>query len=317
MPAKLKLPQFGKLELLKRLKLSNLPTPKNKFLFFLLVAAAFFILYFLFVKKIFPFNLDYLSPRDIAKHYEKTPAPLVPTPTPTPKPLTFAEMNVLYGPCVYLPTLMYHHIQEASAAAEKKQTSLTVDTEYFQKQMQYLKNKEYQTLTMKDLVSFFDNGTPVPKKSILITFDDGYDDFYSNAFPILKELGFKSTIFVPTGLIDNPGYLSWTQILEMSSTGLIFVANHTWSHKNVGSNKDVVRNEINTADFQLSEKSLNFPKVFAYPYGVASKFGEEVLKELDYKLGFTTNHGTALCKKLRLELPRIRIGNVDLSNYGF
>lgn len=283
-----------------------------------MAAVAFFVLHFLFVKKIFPFNLDYLSPREIAKNYEKTPAPSVaPTPTPTPKPLTFAEMNALYGPCVYLPTLMYHHIQSASVAAEKKQISLTTDIKYFHNQMQYLKDKGYQTLRMTNLIDFFDNGVTIPKKSVLLTFDDGYDDFYQNVFPILKEFGFQATIFVPTGLMDNPGYLSWRELQEIVSSSLVFVANHTWSHKNVGSNKEVVKMEITTGDFQLSEKGLNLSKVFAYPYGAASKYGEEVLKDLEYKLAFTTKPGTTLCKKLRLELPRVRIGNIELKSYGW
>jgi peptidoglycan/xylan/chitin deacetylase (PgdA/CDA1 family) len=284
-------------------------------LFLLLAGAAFFILYSLFIKGIFPFNLNYLSPHDIAKNYE-IPLPS-PTPTPTPKPLTFAEMNALYGPCVYLPTLMYHHVQPASVAAEKEQAALTTDEVYFRQQMQYLKDKNYQTISMINLIDFFDNGGTISKKSILLTFDDGYDDFYQYAFPILKEFGFRATVFVPTGLMDNPGYLTWPQIQEMVSSGLIFVANHTWSHKNVGTNKDIVKMEITTADFQLSEKGLNSPKVFAYPYGNASQYGKEVLENLEYKLAFTTKAGSTLCKKLRLELPRTRIGNINLSSYGF
>jgi peptidoglycan/xylan/chitin deacetylase (PgdA/CDA1 family) len=271
----------------------------------LLAVAAFFILYFLFTKRIFP--------------YEKVPvpSPVVATPTPTPRPLTFAEMNALYGPCVYLPALMYHHVQPASVAAEKKQTSLTTDTAYFRNQMQYLKDKGYQTVSMINLIDFFDNAGTISKKSVLLTFDDGYSDFFDYAFPVLKEYGFMATVFVPTGLVDNPGYLTWQQIQEMVSGGLISIANHTWSHKNVGANKDIVKTEIITADFQLSEKGLNSPKVFAYPYGNTSQYGEGVLENLEYKLAFTTKGGSTLCKKLRLELPRIRMGNLNLSSYGF
>jgi peptidoglycan/xylan/chitin deacetylase (PgdA/CDA1 family) len=313
MRGKSKLRRSGKSALPKQRRQNKLPASKNKFLFFLLAVTAFFVFLFLFNRKVFPFN--YLSPLEIVKQYE-IPAPTV-TPTPTPRPLTFAEMNALYGPCVYLPTLMYHHIQSSSAAAEKKQTSLTVDTESFRNQMQYLKDKGYQTVSMANLADFFDNGVMIPSKSILLTFDDGYDDFYLNAFPILRELGLQSTVFVPTGLMDNPGYLSWKEIKEVASSGLVFIANHTWSHKNVGANKEEVKMEITTGDVQLSEKGLNSPRVFAYPYGNSSSFGEEVLSGLEYKLAFTTKAGTALCKKLRLELPRVRIGNVELKSYGW
>ncbi|MGD0523379.1 MAG: polysaccharide deacetylase family protein [Candidatus Microgenomates bacterium] len=239
-----------------------------------------------------------------------------PTPSPTPKPLTFAQMNSLYGPCVFLPTLMYHHIQDAKAAADKKQTALTVDTDFFRQQMQYLKDKGYVSATANDLINFFNNGTKIPAKSILITIDDGYDDFYLNALPILREMGFTATVFVPTGLVNNPGYLSWDQIESAAGQG-IFFANHTWSHKNVQVAQDVMVREITTADTQLSEKGLNNPKVFAYPYGFSSVTAEKLLTQLGYQLAFTTNPGSILCKAKHFDLPRVRIGNGSMSRYGF
>ena len=238
-----------------------------------------------------------------------------PTPTPTPKPLTFTEMNILYGPCAYLPTLMYHHIQSLKSAKEKKQTALTVETPIFKNQMQYLKDRGYTAISLQDLVNFFDQGIAVPQKSVLLTFDDGYEDFYTGAYPILRDLGFGATVFTPTGLMNNSGYLSWDQISEMAGNRILF-ANHTWSHKNVKAKEDVLRMEVSTADVQLKEKGLNSPKVFAYPFGLESSQAVTYLTALDYKLAFTTRYGSALCKKQRLDLPRVRIGNVNLSSYG-
>jgi peptidoglycan/xylan/chitin deacetylase (PgdA/CDA1 family) len=256
-----------------------------------------------------------VTPEDITKGYEEPS--VTPTATPTPKPLTFAEMNALYGPCVHLPVLMYHHIQPAEVAKDKKQTSLTVTPEYFRAHLEYLKLKGYQTIYMSELVNFFDQGTPVPVKSILITFDDGYDDFSTYALPILRELGFKATVFLPTGLMDNPGYLSWQTILDIAGKGDIMFSNHTWSHRNMGSDKEAIQREINLADVQLNEKGLNSPKIFAYPYGLESAFAKEVMSGVDYKLAFSTKPGSTQCKVLRYDLQRIRIGNTDLANYGF
>lgn len=238
-----------------------------------------------------------------------------PTPTPTPRPLTFAEMNALYGPCVWLPTLMYHHIQSQDAAKANKQTALTVYTDIFKNQMQYLKDKNYNTVSMNDLVNFFDNGAAIPAHSVLLTFDDGYGDFYTDAFPILQSLGFRATMFTPTGLINNPGYLNWDQISQMN--GQVLFANHTWSHKSVVTETGIMQKEISTADMQLSEHGLGNPKIFAYPYGPDSVSAENYLNSLSYKAAFTTIPGSTLCKKQRLNLPRLRIGNSSLSNYGF
>lgn len=236
--------------------------------------------------------------------------------TPSAKPMSFEEQNKLYGPCVKLDVLMYHHIQELRLVKSKGDKNLTVDTEIFKKQMEYLKEKKYSVIGMTDLKNFFDKNIPLPIKPVLITADDAYEDNYLDMFPILKEFGFKATIFVPTGLINNPGYLKWNQIEEMKNSGLIYLANHTWSHHNSGGTIDLQDKEIGTANSQLIERGLNSDKIFAYPYGKSSVNSQKSLKELDYQIAFTTNHGNVICKKQSLELPRIRVGNSQLNNYG-
>lgn len=285
---------------------------KKDFLPFLLLVSVFFIGVSTLFSQI-KATLKILSPQDLAQKYQ---AVVTPTPTATPRPLTFAEMSELYGPCVNLPTLMYHHIQDEAQAQEKNQLALTVETKTFKSQMEYLKAKGYRTLGMDALIAFFDREVPVPKGSVLLTFDDGYDDFYKNALPVLNELGLKATIFVSTGLMDNPGYLSWEEISQATPSAYLF-ANHTWSHKNMQTTKEKIEFEILTADTQLAERALGTAKIFAYPYGLVSEPAKKYLKELEYKLAFGTRPGSTLCKKQRFELPRIRVGNTELSNYGF
>ena len=244
----------------------------------------------------------------------KSPVPS-PSPSPTPRPLTFAEMNALYGPCVQLPTLMYHHIQTKEAAVAAKQTGLTVTTDVFKSQMEYLKSKGYSTLSIDSLVNFFDTGAAIPKHSILLTFDDAYQDFYTDAYPIIRDMGFRATMFVPTGLVQNPGYLTWDEISSM--TGQVYFANHTWSHKSVLTQTSIMEDEISKANIQLNDHGLNSLKIFAYPYGPDNMPAENYLNSLGYKAAFTTKPGSVLCKQKRFDLPRIRIGNSSLSNYGF
>jgi peptidoglycan/xylan/chitin deacetylase (PgdA/CDA1 family) len=245
-----------------------------------------------------------------------TPVPTsTPTPTPMPRPLTFTELNSLYGPCTVIPTLMYHHIQTLDTAKKEGHVSLTVDTGLFQKQMQYLKDHGYTPIRPDALIAFFDSGTALPGKPVLLTFDDGYDDFGSDAAPILRSFGFPAIAFIPTGLIQNPGYMSWQTVQDIASQGLVSFANHTWSHHSVSTSLAEDEREIGTADTQLSEHGLNAAKVFAYPYGNPSTNGETVLSRLGYKLGFTTIPGFTQCRGRRFILPRTRIGNADLSAY--
>jgi peptidoglycan/xylan/chitin deacetylase (PgdA/CDA1 family) len=248
-----------------------------------------------------------------------TPTPSltpIPTPTPTPRPLTFAQLNALYGPCAVVPTLLYHHIQNLTTAKQEGHASLTVDPGLFQKQMQYLKDRGYTPIRPEQLIAFFDSGTGLPGKPVLLTFDDGYDDFGSDAVPILRTFGFPAIAFIPTGLIQNPGYLSWQTVGDIASQGLVYFANHTWSHHTTSTSLTEDQKEIGTADTQLSQHGLNGLKVFAYPYGNPSANGETVLASLGYNLGFTTTPGFTQCRGRHFILSRTRIGNAALSAYG-
>lgn len=256
--------------------------------------------------------------KDSQKQTEKTEIKITPTPTQVPakKEISFEEINKKYGPCERINVLMYHHVQNLKDVKSAGDKNLTVDTEMFRKQMQYLKDKAYSVIGVEDLKNFLEKGIGLPAKSVLITADDAYDDNYLDMFPILKEFGFKATIFTPTGLVDNPRYLSWQKIEEMKNSGLIYFGNHTWSHHNSSGTIELQDKEIGLADKQLAEKNLDNCKVFAYPYGKPSQNSEKALEQLGYKMAFTTTHGNLVCKQQNLEIPRIRVGNAQLNSYG-
>lgn len=237
-----------------------------------------------------------------------------PTPTVTPKPVTVETMNQDYGPCAKINVLMYHHIQDEKTAKEKGQMSLTVTPEFFRKHLEYLRDNGYSVITMAELKSFFNSGTALPKKPVMITLDDGYKDNYEMMYPILKEFGFRATIFVATGLLNNPGYMTWDDLNQMKD--LVYFGNHTWSHHSSAGTKEKQNEEISLADKQLNEHGLNGEKIFAYPYGSASKNAKEVLNNNAYQIAFTTVHGNILCRGKSLELPRIRVGDASLKSYG-
>lgn len=231
-----------------------------------------------------------------------------------PTPTAVVTKNV--GPCVQLPVLMYHHIQDEAVAKKLGQTGLTVSTEWFEKQMNYLRQKGYEIVDQKTLIEIFNGGKQIKKKLAAVTLDDAYEDNYVSAFPIIKKYNIRATIFTPSGLVNVPGYLTWGEIDEMKGSGLVEFANHTWSHHGANGSKEILEKEISLADGQLAEKGLNTYKIFAYPYGRPSVGAEAVLKKYGYQVAFTTRHGQQLCQQQRYELPRIRVGNAPLSSYG-
>lgn len=218
--------------------------------------------------------------------------------------------------CADVKVLMYHHVRDAKSAKDRNQTGLNVTPEFFEKHMQYLKDKGYNVIGMDTLINFLDTGAKLPSKPVVITFDDGYEDNYLSMYPILRKFGFKATIFTITGLVENPDYLKWSQIDDMKNSGLVTFANHTWSHHPSSGTKQKQELEIGTANKQLAEKGLNSIKAFAYPYGNSSKNAKEVLQSVGYKIAFTTKHGTKMCSSNRFDLPRVRVGNASLKNYG-
>ena len=149
----------------------------------------------------------------------------------------------------------------------------------------------------------------------MLTFDDGYSDFATVAAPLLTRYSIKATVFVPTGLLENPGYLSWSNIASLAQSGFYF-GNHTWSHQNLGTSLEKIKKEVDTAKLQLTDHGQDPFKVFAYPYGTISQRASGYLRQSGYQLAFTTIPGRVQCQKQRLSLPRIRIGNTALSFYG-
>ncbi len=257
------------------------------------------------------------STSPIAQYIVETPIPEeAPSPVPTPSPSPIPSPDPLvYGPCKNIPVLMYHHVQTKEEAMLKKQTGLTVNSDVFAAQMAYLSSRGYHTLTPDQFMSGL-LGT-LPAKPVLITFDDGYSDFYTYAYPELTKNNLKSTMFLPTGLVGNPDYLNWGQISEISGSSLVTFANHTWSHKNLGkASESDIKYEIETSQTQMEEHGLGRSNTFSYPYGTKMNYASSVLPQFGIKIAFTTVPGTYQCAKLPYDFRRIRVGNSSMSSYG-
>lgn len=245
---------------------------------------------------------------------EITPTPIpfplpTPTNTPVPKPLGF---------CLNVPVLTYHHIQPLSVAEEKEQKNITVDNEIFDSQMKYLVDHGYQTIKAEDLVYALINHQKLGGKSIVITLDDGSDDAYLYAYPIARKYNLVLNLMIITGLLENPGYLTWGQLKEMVSSGLITAYNHSWSHNYLTkSSREKIVSEISTSKQQIEENLGKKSNIFVYPYGVSNNEVTEVLKQEGYLGAFTTISGTIQCEPYLMTLHRNRIGNAPLSSYGF
>ncbi len=211
-----------------------------------------------------------------------------------------------------VPIMMYHSVNDKAVA--HLQNASTVNTEHFRFQMEFLKKNRYSVISLDELVRGIKSNRFFSRKTAVITFDDGYDDVYTNGFRILKEYGFPAAVFVLPDQVGKEGYMTWAQLKEMKDSGLIAVESHTLSHAYLPEvSEDVQRREI-TESKRVIEKVLGGEvKYFAYPVG---GFTDPVLKmaqEAGYAGACTTNRGFNRLNKDVYALKRIRFSNKDNS----
>jgi len=177
-----------------------------------------------------------------------------------------------------LRVLCYHKIGVPPPGSKLKE--LWVSQKKFRAQVKYLLDHGYTTLLFSDLRKAYRGETPLPEKAVLITFDDGYENNYLNAWPVLKELGAKGNIFVVFNTIGsvnswhNPASEAWVnmatlaQLREMQDSGVIEYGSHTMNHPHLSAlQPGDAAWEMNESKRQLEAALGRELCAFAYPYG--------------------------------------------------
>lgn len=201
-----------------------------------------------------------------------------------------------------IPVLMYHSIEYEEG------NDLRVPKEKFAEQMKYLKDNGYTTLTLDEVYDYLINNKQIPPKTVAITFDDGYEDNYKNAFPIMKQYGVKGTVFVITKTVDtNNSYITSQQMKEMDQNGMM-IESHTVSHDALNSfNYEKQYKELADSKAFLEKCLGRKIKYLAYPCGSFNNNTINALKEAGYLMAFTTINGNAKSSQGIYTLKRVRI----------
>ena len=164
---------------------------------------------------------------------------------------------------------------------------------------------------MADLFEHFAGGPALPKRAVVLTFDDGYDDAYEHAFRLLKEHGMVGTFFVTTDFVGRPGYLTWDQVVEMADAGMEIAA-HSSNHA------DFTR--IGPAELRrqlvepkaILEQQIGQPVRFmAYPAGKYNPAVMAATRAAGYEAAVTVLHGTRHVPGSAFELRRVRARGAD------
>ncbi len=228
-----------------------------------------------------------------------------------------AVLPAATGNSVRVPILTYHYIGNNPNPADTARDNLEITPDKFQDEMQYLSTNKYNAISLDTLFNALDNHGALPSKPIILTFDDGYIDFYLNAFPILERFNLHATAFIPTGLIGKPAYMTWDQIKEIQGSGLISFQAHSINHPDLTKvSLDQAKNEIIQSKKTL-ESFLGMPvNFFAYPYGASNAQTWQLVKDAGFIGAVGTWSGNEENIGLAYDLPRIKIaGAISLSDF--
>ena len=212
-----------------------------------------------------------------------------------------------YDEPVQIPILMYHavHVMDPSEASN---ANLIIDPDLFEAQIKALSKAGYYFLTPEEAYKAFTENALPAKKVVWLTFDDGNEDFYTIAYPILKKYKAKATNNIITGFVKkgNAGNLTVKQMKEMMAHGMSFQS-HTVNHPDLSATDKATQKVELTDSIDFLENKLNTKvNTIAYPSGRYNQTTLDLAKKT-YKLGLTTNEGLASSKDGLLSLNRVRI----------
>ncbi|MEI7025464.1 polysaccharide deacetylase family protein [Paenibacillus sp. y28] len=235
--------------------------------------------------------------------------------------------------------LVYHHI-------DPKENGITISRERFHNQLQMLRDNGYNIITMEQFVAFMSSKGEVPQNAVLITFDDGYESFYTQAYPELLQFGFPATKFVVVDSIDNPPAkgtprLNWDQMREMKRNGMSFYSHTNKLHEYVKADQTLnlkpalanrmlldkenrleteeeyrerVKTDLIRADRRLEDELGIQERLLAFPFGAYNETALQIGRELGIGFFFTTAEGINVPGKD--EIYRINAGVNYLSADG-
>jgi peptidoglycan/xylan/chitin deacetylase (PgdA/CDA1 family) len=234
----------------------------------------------------------------------------------------YAQMSRLYKKVLFnhnlsqiheLPILMYHQVLDQQPAIAK--FNLHVLSADFEKQLQFLRDHGFETIVFEDLLT-----KRIPKKPILLTFDDGYENNYRFLFPLLKKYKMKAVIYIlgnrkhKTNFWDKPlgeaehALLKPAQILEMQKSGWVEFGSHSFNHDRLTSLKKAEQEKQIAGSKKVLEAFLKKPVFsFAYPYGTFNAEIKKMTQAAGYTFGLAVNQGPTRFRTNLMEIRRVHM----------
>lgn len=213
---------------------------------------------------------------------------------------------------VRVPILMYHSILKDTAKSGK----YVVTPSAFESDLKYLKEHGYTTVVMQDLIDYVYNGTALPDKCVMLSFDDGYYNNYVYVYPLLQQYQAKAVLSIVGSYTDlytehrdtnaNYAHISWDDAKEMMESGYIEIQNHTYNlhsldkgrsgcKKKKGESKEAYAKLLNDDIGSMQKKSKEYlgytPTTFTYPFGSVSNDSFDIIKSMGFTASLSCQEG--------------------------
>jgi peptidoglycan/xylan/chitin deacetylase (PgdA/CDA1 family) len=192
-----------------------------------------------------------------------------------------------------VPILCYHRFGPRTS-------QLVVSPAAFEAQMDYLARNGYHVIPLSRVTDFIDRGEPIPRKSVVLTIDDGFRSTYEIAFPVLKKYGFPATLFLYSDFVGAPDAMTWQQMKELEASGLVTIQPHSKTHANLtlklagetdAKYRERMRAEVDVPIRAIADHLAVGSVAYAYPYGDVNDTVVDLLKRQGVRLGLTVTPG--------------------------
>ena len=227
-------------------------------------------------------------------------------------------------PTSSIPILMYHSISADAETGVRPYYRTSTSRQLFASQMKCLHENGYRTVSLAEVASQLQKPGFSDDKRIVITFDDGYNDFYCGAFPLLSRFGFSATVFLPTAFIGNTPLqfkgrdcLTWAEVRELSRHGVLF-GSHTVTHPQLCKlDWGTIQTEIEKSKSTIEDETGFAVESFAYPYAFPQTERNfrhrlrELLRQAGYETGVCTMVGRAGRDSDPFFMERLPINSCD------
>lgn len=214
---------------------------------------------------------------------------------------------------------IYHRFDES------RYPSTNISAQIFSQQLAYLKENNYQVLSLGEVVRRLIAGEPLPEKGAALCIDDAFTSFAEVGMPLLREYGYPVSLFINTDAVGTHGYLDWDEIKALADEG-VEIGNHTASHaylveKEEGESfsawRERIRSDINKSQQQFEQHLGMVPQLFVYPYGEYSTAVVKLIKELGFTAGYAQQSGVIHSAHDLFTLPRFPMGGPYATLQGF